>query len=161
MRRLPLWARWALTLLAFGTLSIAAVIAVKGSNESSQEQQAAALIEASRAARKVVIRDQAPRSSALPGGVSPGTGLERAIGADVRSRVRRDELEGPAQGVRCAQAKPERASRRPFRCTARAGGFGYPFRGVADLRARRLTWCKFDPVPPGQAPVPLSAKCEG
>ncbi|MGH2953328.1 MAG: hypothetical protein ACRDK9_04805 [Solirubrobacterales bacterium] len=158
MRGLPLWLRWALTLVVFGALSLAALRAIQDGGGSSAGD-AAALLEASRDARMVIVRDQAPRSAALAAAV-PGLALERAIRADVRGRVRRNRLAGPAQSVRCTPAAPgTRQGRRPFRCVARAGGIRYPFRAVVDLRSRRMTWCKFDPVPSGTAPVPLSARC--
>lgn len=162
VRRLPLWLRWVLTLLIFGALAVAVLTAIQSSGGSgdSLQREAAALIRANRATRMLVIKDQAPRSSALPRGVTPQRALERAIGADVRNRVSRNQLEGPVLGVRCISTNRERADRHRFRCTASAGGIGYPFRGVVNVRAQRLTWCKFDPVPPGQRPVPLSPRCE-
>lgn len=157
--RFPLWLRWVLTLLTFGAIAIIAALVLRGPGNSPQGD-AAALLRANRAARLVVTQDQAPHSSALARGVAPSIALERAIAADIRGRVRRHQLGGPAQGVRCAAIRAGRVARPPFRCTAGAGGIGYPYVGVVDLRARRLTWCKFDPAPPDQV-VPLSPRCGG
>lgn len=159
MGALPLWLRWVLTLLVFGALAVVGLSAVQGGGGSAQDE-AAAPLEANRAARTVIVRDQAPRSAALPAGVAPKLALERAIRADVRGRVRRDRLTGPAQSVRCSPAPPAPPGRRPFRCGAKADGIRYPFRGVVDLRTGRMTWCKFDPVPSGEVPVPLSPRCK-
>lgn len=160
MRRWPLWLRWALTLLGFGTLAIIAVAELGGSgNPSSSQRDAAALVQANRAARLVVIQDQAPHSSPLSPSVDPQLALERAIAEDAHGRVRRDELGGPVKEVRCAPVRQTQAARRPFKCTARVGSIDYPYLGVADLRAQRLTWCKMDPAPSVQVVVPVSPRC--
>jgi len=155
----PLWLRWVLTLLLFGALAIAVVVMLQGSNDS-QQKDAAALLRANEAGRAVVKKDQAPHSSLLPRGVSPRVALERAIAADARSRAGGKQLPGPVRGVRCAPTRAGPTARRQLRCAARAGGIDFPYFGVVDLRARRLTWCKFDPAPASQVAVPVSPRCE-
>lgn len=156
---MPLWLRWLLTVAGFGAVAIVVII-VLGSSSSSSNGNAAALLRASERVRRGVIHDQAPHSSLLPASVPPVVGLERAIAADVRRRVRRKELAGPTRGVSCTAVDSGQESRRPYRCSARAGAVQYPFFAIADLLARRLTWCKFDQIPVGEGAVPLSPECK-
>lgn len=160
LRGAPLWLRWLLTLAAFGAAAIVLLVVLRSSGDSSQ-RGAAALLRANAKVRRVVIHDQAPHSSPLPPGAALGIALQRAIAADVRNRVRRKELGGPAGRVRCTAAKSARASRRPYRCTALTGVVAYPFLAVVDLRTHQLTWCKFDQIPAGEGAVPLSPRCRG
>lgn len=159
LRGMPLWLRWLLTVAGFGAAAIVLIIVV-GSSGNSSDGNAAALLRAGERVRRGVLHDQAPHSSKLPAGVPPAVGLERAIAADVRGRVRRKELAGPTRGVSCTAVDSRRGSRRSYRCTARAGAVRYPFFAIADLRARRLTWCKFDQIPVGEGAVPLSLRCK-
>src|ERR1700728_3202380 len=86
--------------------------------------------------------------------------LQRAIAIDMRNLIRHGALTGPLQGVRCSPAGKRQAARQAFDCTARAAAIAYPFLGVADERARQLTWCKFDPSPVSNDPqeVPVSSR---
>lgn len=156
---MPLWLRWLLTVAGFGAVAIVLVMVLRSSGGSSSGN-AAALLRASERVRRGVVHDQAPHSSPLPAGASPGVALRRAIAADVRGRVRRRELAGPARGVSCMAVDSGQGSRHPYRCTARAGAVRYAFFAVVDLRARRLTWCKFDQIPAGEGAVPLSPRCK-
>lgn len=160
LRGAPLWLRWLLTLAAFGAAAIV-LLAVLGDSGESPGGAAAALLKANAQERRAVIHDQAPHSSPLPPGAPPSITLEGAIAADVRNRVRRKELGGPARGVQCTATNSGRVGRRPYRCTALAGAVAYPFLAVVDLRTHRLTWCKFDQIPAGEGAVPLSPRCRG
>lgn len=154
---LPLWVRWALALIAFAGLGIVLWGAIHASSSPSAADLRGAA-EASRIDRLVVQADQAPHHGALAPGLRPAQALQRAIGEDVRSRIRRHDLSGRLESVRC---RPETAvgARHELRCTARVSGFGYPFVGVVDRRAQRVTWCKRDPSPTAAQNVPLSRAC--
>lgn len=158
LRGLPLWLRWVLTLIAVGVIAIALFSVLLGSGESSQEG-AAALLRADAATRALISRDQAPHSALLPPGVDPQVALQRAIAADIRERVHRNQLGGPAGGARCLRSGPTKTARLAFKCSARAGRVGYPYVGLVNLHARRLTWCKFDAPPGEQLAVPVSPRC--
>lgn len=159
-RGLPLWLRWALTILGFGVIAIALVAVLRGSGESAQKG-AAALLRADAATRALVSRDQAPHSASLPPGVAPEVAMQRAIAADIRGRVRRNQLGGPAGAAHCVRSGPTRKGRLEFRCSAEAGRIGYPYVGVVAPGAGRLTWCKFDAPPGEQLAVPVSRRCRG
>jgi hypothetical protein len=135
-----------LTFLAFVLLTIAIVVAIHHVNSSNPEPSE---------------QDQAPHTSALASGAPADVALQRAIGADVLGLIGAGTLAGPLQGVRCSPTGAPRAGRQAFRCTARAAAIAYPFLGVVDARARRLTWCKFDPPPVHGGPqeVPVSPRC--
>jgi hypothetical protein len=145
--------------LVFGVLAIALIAVLHGSGESS-EKDATALLRADRASRALVRRDQAPHSASLSPGVAPQIALQRAIAADVRDRVHRHQLGGPGGRARCVHSGPTGLARLAFKCEARAGRVGYPYVGVVDLPARRLTWCKFDAPPGEQLAVPVSPRCQ-
>jgi hypothetical protein len=158
----PLWARWLLTILGFAVLIVAIVIAIhaiNGSGASPSERSAA--LEADQESRIAIEEDQAPQTSAPVPGASTRVALQRAIATDMRELVAHRELAGPLQGVRCSPTGARRAGRQAFHCTARAASIAYPFLGVADARAQRLTWCKFDPPPVSGGPqeVPVSPDC--
>jgi hypothetical protein len=156
--RLPLWFRWLLSLVVFTALAAGLVLALRGSDSSSQNQDASALLRANQQGRSFLVRDQSPRSASLAKGVGVRQALQTAIAADMRSRVRRGQLSGPLQAVRCLPASSARP-RRPYRCVARTASFGYPFFAVSDRRRSQLTWCKYDAVPAGQGPVAVSPRC--
>lgn len=156
---MPLWLRWVLTVLGFAALTVAAVVVVRGSGGNGGAAQRSAQARADRLGRIVLASDQAPRGASLSGRQAPRLALERVIVADMRQRIRRSELSGPLQGVRCQRAARSPDGRRAFRCTVRAGGVPYPFLGVVDLRGRRVTWCKHDPGPTAASEIPVSPRC--
>jgi hypothetical protein len=158
MRGIPLWARWFGTLLAFALLIflIHTVVRISGAfSEASPEA------EINRVSEIVIAQDQAPHTAPLLPGDTARFGLQSAIAADVRNRIRREELTGPLQSVHCAPSGSPQAGRRPFGCTVRSAGISFPFLGVVDERAETLTWCKRDPPPASNAPptAPISSAC--
>jgi hypothetical protein len=159
--RPPLWARWLLTLLAFALLILAIRIVANKSVNSTAESSPTAEAEANRVGELVVATDEAPHSSQLHLGTPAVAALQRAVAADVRDRVRHGELTGPLRSVRCTPSGRTRAGRRPFSCTVVSAGITYTFAGVADVRARTLTWCKQDPAPTngGSPAAPISSRC--
>ena len=161
VRRPPLWARWLLTLLAFALLIVVIRIVATKSVSSTAESSPTAEAEANRVGELVVATDEAPHSSPLRAGAPVGSALQSAIAVDVRGRIRHGELTGPLQRVRCAASGQPRAGQRPFSCTVRSAGISYTFLGVADERARTLTWCKRDPAPTGSGPpsAQISSRC--
>jgi hypothetical protein len=99
VRRIPLWARWLGTLLAFALLIFAIHTVVRTSGASSEASPEA---EINRVSEIVIAQDQAPHTAPLLPGDTARSGLQSAIAADVRNRIRREELTGPLQSVRCA-----------------------------------------------------------
>ena len=75
----------------------------------------------------------------------------------------RGGMERFTRDVRLSQGLALKAERhrQKRRMTARAAAIAYPFLGVADERARQLTWCKVDPSPVSNGPqeVPVSPRC--
>jgi hypothetical protein len=163
MRKPPMWMRWVLTILAFAVLIVAIIIAVHIVNNTaaSPASEQVAAIEADEQTKIVLEEDQAPHGARLTHGVPARIQLQRAIGADMRNRIRREGIPGPLQGVRCQAAGTRPTGRQAFRCTARADAIEYPFSAVIDQRTRALTWCKVDPPPEAGGPqeVPVPAVC--
>ena len=157
---MPLWLRWTLAVAAFVALGVGLFAATRPVG-APQPGPAAVDIAADRQGRMAVAQDQAPRTATLPSGSDVRRALERAIEADVRRRVRSGDLPAPEQGARCTAAGRQPGRRRAFRCTALAGALGFPFLAVADVRARRLTWCKRVLGPSGDPAldVPPSRRC--
>jgi hypothetical protein len=160
---LPLWLKWVLSLLVAGGFLAALVIFVSRNptgDQGAPTESPAAAVQANRDGRIVSAQDQAPRQARLASLVGAKADLEHAILLDMRHRVARHDLGGPLQRVTCGALASRGRRRLRFRCRALAGGFSYPFVGVADLRARELTWCKDDTVAVDQPlRVPLSARC--
>lgn len=147
-----------LTLLGFALLTVAAVAVIRGSAGGSGADRSAEA-EADRLGRTVQAQDQAPHSVSLRGRQAPRLALQRVIVADMRQRIRGNQLSGPLQSARCQPAARSGGERRAFRCTVRAGGVPYPFLGVVDLRSRRVTWCKHDPGATPASDIPVSPRC--
>lgn len=168
VRHPPLWARWLLTIFAFAVLILAIGVVVRsksggggGGVSGSAKSEVQAEEEAEHEGQIVLAQDQAPHVAPLRSGVSTTVALERAITADVNSRIEDSQLTGPLQSVSCRASGPPQVGRRPFSCTVRSAGITYPFLGVADERIHQLTWCKVDPPPEPGTPqeVPISSRC--
>jgi hypothetical protein len=165
-RALPLRTRWLITIAAYALVIAAIVIVIHesdGGHEggSSPQAEATAVAEANHEGRLAIAQDEAPHDAKLARGLPAQVALERAIDADVRSRIAHGELTGPPQSVDCKPPAQPRAGRRQLSCTVRSAGISYPFIGVADERTLELTWCKVDPPPVANAPleVPVSSRC--
>lgn len=160
---LPLWLRWVLSTVVFGGLLVALVIVVSNSGSAmTAVESPASAAQANRLGQKVTAQDQSPHHAVLPASIPPGIALQRAILSDMRTLVSSNDLRGPVGRVSCTPAKRHAPGRLPFHCIARAGGFNYPFDGVADTHAHKLIWCKNDRtiVDPGLE-VPLNPACTG
>jgi hypothetical protein len=160
LSRMPLWLKYVLTLCVFIPLAIGALIYFQDQTGAPPAESAASVVKSNEAARSAVAQDQAVHRAAAPGSLAPAVALERAILADVRTSVAHHVLAGPAQSVTCKAFGTASAGRQAFRCDATVGGLGYPFRGVVDLQARALAWCKDDRfAAAGELNVPLSPAC--
>jgi hypothetical protein len=167
-RSLPLRTRWLITIVGYALVIGAIAVVVRsgtggstGGATGASPAEAAAAAQANRVGRIAIAEDEAPHSAKLARGLAPQAGLERAVAADVRERIAHGQLTGPLQSVRCEVAPGAHAGRRQLTCTVQSAGLSYPFVGVADERARELTWCKVDPAPVANAPleVPVSPRC--
>jgi hypothetical protein len=162
MARLPpMWARWALAIVVAVAVLAGIVIASDRAGPEGGTSEAAAEAEVNRLSDIAITEDQAPHSAGLPPGSVPGSALERAIASDVRRRIADQQLTGPLHGVTCTVSGAPRAGREPYSCTVHSAGIVYPFQAVVDERRQRLTWCKIDPPPVGEAnpEIPISASC--
>ena len=161
MPQIPLGVRWALSILFFVCLTIAAYAFVHEADKgtSATDTNPAAEVQANRLGQIVVAHDQAVHQARLPHGASSAPALSAAIALDVRDLVNTRELQGPAGAVSCHAIGPQRRGRRPYQCRAQAGGLSYAFNGVVNVRAATLTWCKNDAVDEPGLDVPLAPRC--
>ncbi len=157
--QLPLWLRWVLAVAFFASLGLTAVIIVHA-NSTVSTAGTQAEVQANEVGRVVVSQDQAPHTAPLRAGASPRAALTAAIAGDVRARIATRDLTGPLQSVTCSPGRTQHRGRRPFVCAVTAASIRYVFYGVADRRARLLTWCKEDAVAEAGLTVPLSPRCE-
>jgi hypothetical protein len=67
-------------------------------------------------------------------------------------------LNGPLQRSTCRPLKSNGDSLR-FSCAVIAANVNYPFLGVVDVAARRITFCKRDPPPVPSENIPVSRRC--
>ncbi|HXP29259.1 MAG TPA: hypothetical protein VN804_05855 [Solirubrobacteraceae bacterium] len=161
MQAPPLWLRWVLATVVAAAVIAGIVIAVERAGPEGSATEAGAEAEINRLADITIGEDEAPHSAGLTASATSTVALERAISSNVRQRIDAHQLTGPLQGVECKASGRARAGRRPYRCTAHSAGIAYPFLAVVDVPARRLTWCKVDPQPPGGAgpEIPISESC--
>ena len=157
--RPPLWARWVLSLGVGLILLVALIVFVDHNNNNSEATQSpAAVARANREAEVVVAQDQAPQVTV----VAPGTGgraaITKAVRANMTKMIDNAVIEGPLTRVTCTGTGTH-AGRPAFRCSAVADGISYPFFGVVDLRARRVTYCKRDAPPTPSLNIPLNRRC--
>jgi hypothetical protein len=158
--RLPLWQRFALSLLIAAALLTAMVLYVSGHNTDYQPSaDPAAALQANRDAEILVAQDQAPRSVRVRAGEKPEAALERVIHARVARQIAAGAISGPLERAVCRPSGPAAGPRRAFSCTVLAGSVRYPFAGVVDTPARRVTYCKRDPPPVPSEAVAVSRRC--
>jgi hypothetical protein len=128
------------------------------SNNSEATQSPSAVVRANREAEVVVAQDQAPHVAAVPAGANAQAAIARAVRSDMTGLIDNGIVDGPLTRVTCSQAGAH-AGEPAFRCTAVASGVNYPFLGVVDLRARRVTYCKRDQPPTPSLNIPVSPRC--
>ena len=91
-------------------------------------------------------------------GVKSGSGCTGGVIEDSNHTIDNAVIEGPLIRVTCTGTGTH-AGRPAFRCSAVADGISYPFFGVVNLRARRVTYCKRDAPPVPSLNIPLNRRC--
>jgi hypothetical protein len=158
--RVPLWARWALSLIIAVALVVALIVFVdRHNNNNLATLSPAATLRADREAEVVVSQDQAPHVLKLDSTVTPKAAFTRAIRAEMNNLLAHGEIDGPLDRVTCASAGPGPGVT-GYRCTGEADDVNYIFLGVIDPRADRITYCKRDPPPVPSENIPISRRCQ-
>jgi hypothetical protein len=153
-----LWQRYALSGVIAVVLMIALVIYVNGHNtDSPPRTNPAAAVQANREAETLVGQDQAPHVTHLRAGLSPRAALVLVLRADMSRRISRGGIDGPIQRTACHATGVGAGT--AFSCVVEAGHVNYPFLGVVDRAAHRITYCKRDPPPAPSDNVPVSRRC--
>jgi hypothetical protein len=119
----------------------------------------AAQVEANRDAEILVEQDQAPRTARLSAGLAPAAALEQTIHARMARQIAAGAIDGPLKRARCKASGASKGARKAFDCTIVAASVTYPFLGVVDTSARRVTYCKRDAPPVPSENVPISRRC--
>jgi hypothetical protein len=158
--RLRLWQRFVISIVVAVALLVAMIAFVTRHNTNSPTStNDAAQVQANRDAEILIEQDQAPRSVRLNRGLAPVAAIERAIHTRIAQQIAAGAISGPLQPARCQASGPRAPGRRGFSCTVVAGSVSYPFLGVVDTAARRITFCKRDPPPVPSDNVPVSRRC--
>jgi hypothetical protein len=122
----------------------------------------AALAAANQEGAIIVRQDQTPHVARLRPGHRPAAALDGVVRAYVASLISRGIVDGPLKRSACIRLAPHRGrTTLPFRCAVIAGGLGYPFLAVVDVRARKITYCKVDAPPVPSDNIPVSRRCTG
>lgn len=155
---IPLWARWALSIVVAIALLVGLVVFVDNNNANSvAPQNPAAVVRANREAETLVSQDQAPQVVTIATGTGGRDAVARAVRGDMTARINAGQIEGPLARVRCVAAGGGSA----YSCTAIAARVNYDYLGVADPTARRVTFCRRDPPPVPSVNIPVSRRCTG
>jgi hypothetical protein len=157
--RFPLWLRWFLSVLVAVVALILVVRFVQNHNsDANASQSPSAFARATRESTIIVEQDQAPHIAKLKPGVRPAVAIARAVRGDIEHSVNQGFINGPIQSSRCTALAPAGKTLR-FRCSVQAQNISYPFAGVVDVSAGRITYCKRDPPPVPSQNIPVSRRC--
>lgn len=155
----PLWLRWFLSVVVAAVVLILVVRFVQSHNSTvTASQTPSGLARANAESTVVVKQDQAPHVAGLKPGLSPVSGVASAVKADIDDSVNQGFINGPIQSSKCKSLSPHGHTLR-FSCTVVAANISYPFLGVVDPSAHRITYCKKDEPPVPSQNIPVSRRC--
>lgn len=159
----PGWRTWVLSLAVTAAIVVAVIVFVtdedKTANQPAAVTSKAAIVEQNREARIIVDREQAPHEVALRAHATPRAAIRAAVVRYMNGQIATHTIDGPVTGSRCASTKTSPRARLAFRCDVVAASVNYPFFGVVDTTARRVTYCKYDPPPVPSMKIPVSRRC--
>lgn len=155
-----MWARWVLSFAVAVIAIVALIVFVDRHNTNGPaSQNPKAVARANQEAEIVVAQDQAPHVITLRSPSDVHAAFVRAVRHDMNQRIDKGTIDGTLQRVTCAP-HGGRPGMPAFHCTAVVADVNYPYLGVADLAARRLTYCKRDAPPVPSQNIPVSPRCE-
>jgi hypothetical protein len=157
-----MWVRMTLSLGVVAALIAALVVWVQRSTDDTPTEASVnnpkAVAEEHREAQIVVGQDQRPHVVVLAAGAAPAAAITDAVTGYMRAQIRRGSIEGQLTRSSCARAGGSR-TRQLWHCTAVVANVSYPFVGVVEPAARRLTYCKHDLPPVPSMNIPVSVRC--
>jgi hypothetical protein len=120
-----------------------------------------ALIEENREDTALVREQQAPHVAKLAPGVAPTAALRAAVVGYMHYEVNHGVMDGPVKGSSCraAGADGADAARLVMHCDVTASDVTYPFYGVVQPSAKRLTYCQRVAPPIPSLNIPVSKRC--
>jgi hypothetical protein len=151
--------RWFLSVLVAVVVLVVVVRFVRTHNSDAPASQTpSGLARADAESTVVVKQDQAPRVAKLKPGVAPAAGIASAVKADIDHSVNQGFINGPIESSKCRSLGPHAQTMR-FNCVVEAANIAYPFLGVVDVSAHRITYCKKDQPPVPSQNIPVSRRC--
>ena len=105
-------------------------------------------------------QEQAPRVVSYPATATPRAAISRAVAVYIHTQIDLGRIAGPVSASQCFAVPGGRAPHLAFRCSVLAHGTSYPFEGVVDPRAHRVTYCKHNPPPSPGTVIPISRRCQ-
>jgi hypothetical protein len=157
----PLWSRFAIALIIAAVVIIALIRFVDHENPlvaqpSSPSQKQAATEQAQDTI--VVQQQQAPHVVAVASKTAPLGAIKSAVHKYMATETGNGQINGSLQHLSC-KAAGGTASRAVFHCTAVAASVKYPFDGVVQPAAGKVTYCQVVLPPIPSMKVPVSTRC--
>ncbi len=164
-RRLPLWFQWGFPFaIAIGVVAL--VIIFVANHQGQNGSEASVSTSAAKAEYKIgaaaMRQQQAPHTAKLAAGATASSALEHAIRTWVDGQTKIGALNGPVKDASCAELPALSTSARiAVKCTIKAADVTYDFRGVAQPKLAKATFCQKIEYPPsyGEPTYPLSPVC--
>jgi hypothetical protein len=157
--RIPLSARWAISLLVAIVLVVLLVRFVDRHSNNSLAHVSQKNLSAEAGQAKIVIgQDQAPVTVHVAAGASAQTALIAGVRRDMNRRITSATIDGPLTGVACG-ISGHHGALVGYHCLAEAAHVRYPFVAVLTPSAHRVVFCKKDFPPIPSENIPVSARC--
>jgi hypothetical protein len=169
-RSLPVWLQWALPFGIAAVLVVALVVFVEHQTNDVSPiagvTSKSALIEQNREDTELVRQQQAPHVARLGAGVSAASGLRGAVVKYMNYEINHGVMDGPVKRSSCHAAAAGGAgagvageTRLVLKCDVTASNVTYPFLGVVQPSAKRITYCQRVAPPIPSMNVPVSKRC--
>jgi hypothetical protein len=159
--RIPLAARWGISLLIGVAIVVALVIFVTHNDGNGLAHESAkGVAREQRQAEILIGQDQAPHLVTIHGrGASAATAaLVAGIRREMRHQIALGNYDGPLQSIRCVPHGGG-GGRLGYHCLAEAASVRYPFLAIVTPRTHRAAFCKKDYAPQHGQNIPVSAAC--
>jgi hypothetical protein len=162
-RSLPTWLQWAIPFGIAAAVVIALVLYVEHQTNDVSAiagvTSKSALIEENREDTDLVREQQAPHVATLAPGVAPSDGLRAAVVGYMHREVKLSVMPGPVKSSSCHAVSGGTATRLVLHCDVTAASVTYPFYGVVQPSAKRITYCQRVAPPIPTLNIPVRKRC--
>lgn len=157
--RIPLAARWVVSLIIAAVMIVLLVAFVSHNNGNGEAPISKSRLKQEYAQDTILLhQEQAPHSVHVASAASAQTTLVASVGRLMRRQVTANILPGPVQHVRCWE-NARQGPRVGFHCSAKADDISYPFLAVYTPSAHRAVFCKKVYAPVASEDIPVSRRC--